>query len=295
MFDFFANIFGYVLNWIYLLVKNYGLAIIIFSVLVKLVMLPLSIKQQKTLKKNEKLQKEMKILQIKHKGNQERLNQEMMELYKREKINPFGGCFSVIIQMVLIIAMFMLVKSPMTYMTKIDKETINSQIDVIKQEQGENSISAQYPEMSIIKYLQEKNLTDNEMYINMDFCGLDLSKVPQENFNDITVYIIPVLYVISSVISIKITTKTTQKMQENKEDENNNKLINEEDKKEIDQAEMTAQMNKSMSWMMPILSVSISLVAPLGLALYWLVNNVIMIGERLILNKVFSKEEEEDA
>jgi len=295
MFDFFANIFGYVLNWIYLLVKNYGLAIIIFSVLVKLVMLPLSIKQQKTLKKNEKLQKEMKILQIKHKGNQERLNQEMMELYKREKINPFGGCFSVIIQMVLIIAMFMLVKSPMTYMTKIDKETINSQIDVIKQEQGENSISAQYPEMSIIKYLQEKNLTDNEMYINMDFCGLDLSKVPQENFNDITVYIIPVLYVISSVISIKITTKTTQKMQENKEDENNNKLINEEDKKEIDQAEMTAQMNKSMSWMMPILSVSISLVAPLGLALYWLVNNVIMIGERLILNKVFSKEEEKDA
>ena len=295
MFDFFANIFGYVLNWIYLLVKNYGLAIIIFSVLVKIVMLPLSIKQQKTLKKNEKLQKEMKILQIKHKGNQERLNQEMMELYKREKINPFGGCFSVIIQMVLIIAMFMLVKSPMTYMTKIDKETINSQVDVIKQEKGESSVSAQYPEISIIKYLQEKDLTDNEMYINMDFCGLDLSKVPQENFNDITVYIIPVLYVISSVISIKITTKTTQKMQENKEDENNNKLINEEDNKEIDQAEMTAQMNKSMSWMMPILSVSISLVAPLGLALYWLVNNVIMIAERLILNKVFSKEEEEDA
>jgi len=295
MFDFFANIFGYILNWIYILVKNYGLAIIIFSVLVKIAMLPLSIKQQKTLKKNEKIQKEMKILQIKHKGNPERLNQEMMELYKREKINPFGGCFSVIIQMVLIISMFMLVKSPMTYMTKIDKETISSQIDTIKQEDGENSVSAQYPEMSIIKYLRNNDKTDNEMYINMDFIGLDLSKVPQENYNDITVYIIPVLYVISSVISIKITTQATQKMKENKEDENNNQLINQDDKKEIDQAEMTAQMNKSMSWMMPILSVSISLVAPLGLALYWLVNNVIMIIERLILNKVFSKEENEDA
>jgi len=295
MFDFFANIFGYILNWIYILVKNYGLAIIIFSVLVKIAMLPLSIKQQKTLKKNEKIQKEMKILQIKHKGNPERLNQEMMELYKREKINPFGGCFSVIIQMVLIISMFMLVKSPMTYMTKIDKETISSQIDTIKQEDGENSVSAQYPEMSIIKYLRNNDKTDNEMYINMDFIGLDLSKVPQENYNDITVYIIPVLYVISSVISIKITTQATQKMKENKEDENNNQLINQDDKKEIDQAEMTAQMNKSMSWMMPIMSVSISLVAPLGLALYWLVNNVIMIIERLILNKVFSKEENEDA
>ena len=100
MINFFADIFGYILNWIYLLVQNYGLAIIIFSVLIKLAMLPLSIKQQKTLKKNEKVQKEMKILQIKHKGNPERLNQEMMELYKREKINPFGGCFSVIIQFI---------------------------------------------------------------------------------------------------------------------------------------------------------------------------------------------------
>ena len=295
MLAFFANIFGYILNWIYILVKNYGFAIIIFSVLIKLAMLPLSINQQKTLKKNEKIQKERKVLQIKHKGNQERLNQEMMELYRREKMNPFGGCFSLIIQMVLIIAMFMLVKSPMTYMSKVDTETINAQIDTIKQENGEEAVSVQYPEMSIIKYLEDKNLKENEMYINMDFLGLDLSKVPQENLDDITAYIIPALYVISSVISIKITTKTTQKMQENKEKENNNNLINNDDKKELDQAEMTAQMNKSMSWMMPILSVSISLVAPLGLALYWLVNNIIMIVERLILNKVFSKEEKEDA
>lgn len=294
MFNFFANIFGYILNWIYLLVKNYGLAIIIFSVLVKLAMLPLSIKQQKTLKKNEKIQKEMKILQIKHKGNPERLNQEMMELYRREKINPFGGCFSLIIQMVLIISMFMLVKSPMTYMTKVDKDVISSQIDTIKQEEGEKSVSAQYPEMSIIKYLKNNNMTNNESYINMDFIGLDLSKVPQENFNDVTVYIIPVLYVISSVISLKITAQATKKIKEDKEDDGNNKLISQDDKKELDQAEMTAQMNKSMSWMMPVLSVSISLVAPLGLALYWLVNNIIMIIERLVLNKVFSKEENED-
>ncbi len=291
MFNFFADIFGYVLNWIYMLVRNYGFAIIIFSVLVKIIMLPLSIKQQKTLKKNEKIQKEIQILQIKHKGNPERLNQEMMELYKREQINPFSGCLSVIIQMILIISMFILVKSPMTYMTKIDKNVINKQIETIKTEKGENSVSVQYPEMSIVKYLKEKQLTDNEMYINMDFLGLDLSKVPQENFNDITVYIIPVLYVLSSFISIKITSNNTNKKVEDKNKEENNKLANKEDVKEMDQAEMTAQMNKTMAWMMPILSVSISLVAPLGLALYWLVNNIIMIIERLILNKIFSKEE----
>ena len=130
------------------------------------------------------------------------------------------------------------------------------------------------------------------MYINMDFLGLDLSKVPQENFRDIKVFIIPVLYVISSVVSIKFTTAMTKKKEDNKElrvDKENN------ENKEMDQEKMAAQMNKNMSLMMPILSVSISLVAPLGLALYWLVNNITMIIERLVLNKIFSKEEEENA
>lgn len=291
MINFFADIFGYILNWIYLLVQNYGFAIIIFSVLIKLVMLPLSIKQQKTLKKNEKIQKEMKILQIKHKGNPERLNQEMMELYKREKVNPFGGCFSVIIQFILILAMFSLVRSPLTFMKQIEEPAITAQIEEIKKEKGENSISVAYPEMSVIKYIQEKNLTDSDMYINMNFLGLDLSNVPQENYTDIKVFIIPILYVISSVISIKITTISNNKK---KDDSNSKALTSKQDNEELDGEKMTMKMNKTMSLMMPILSVSISLVAPLGLALYWLVNNIIMIIERLVLNKIFSKEEKEN-
>lgn len=284
MINFFSNIFGYILNLIYNFVGNYGLAIILFSILIKIAMLPLSIKQQKTLKKNEKIQKEMKIIQIKHNGNQEKINQEMMELYKREKMNPFGGCFSLIIQVILLFAMFYLVRSPLTYMKKINTEVIENQKAVIKQELGDNSVSTNYPEISIIKYVQDNQLTDDDLYINMNFLGLDLSKVPQENVNDVKVFIIPVLYVISSVVSIKLSTSTNK----NKEKEDSEK----EDESEKDPAEMAAQMNKSMSWMMPILSVTIALVAPLGLALYWLVNNIIMIVERLVLNKIFSKEEE---
>lgn len=291
MFDFFANIFGYILKWIFLLVKNYGLAIIIFSVLVKIVMLPLSIKQQKTMKKNEKIQKQLKLLQIKHKGNPERLNQETMELYKREKVNPFGGCFTVIIQFILLISMFYLVKSPLTYMQKIDNSIIENEIVEIKKENGEEAISRVYPEMSVIKYLKQNDDKENQMYINMDFVGLDLSKVPQENFNDWKVFIIPLLYVVSSIVSIKLTTNMTNKKKEEKEEK---ALATEANKEEMDQEEMTAQMNKGMSLMMPFLSVSVSLIAPLGLALYWLINNIIMIIERLILNKLFSKEEEEN-
>ena len=294
MFNFFANIFGYILKWIYLLVKNYGLAIIIFSVLVKIVMLPISIRQQKTMKKNEKIQKELKILQIKHKGNPERLNQETMELYKRENVNPFGGCFTIIIQFILLISMFYLVKSPLTYMQKIDSNVIENEIVEIKKVNGEESISQGYPEMSVIKYLKQNNDTENQMYINMDFLGLDLSKVPQENFGDWKVFVIPVLYVISSILSIKMTTNMTNKKKEEKEKKEEKALLTEENKAEMDQEEMTAQMNKSMSLMMPILSVSVSLIAPLGLALYWLINNIIMMIERLMLNKLFSKEEEEN-
>lgn len=283
MINFFSNIFGYVLNLIYNLVSNYGLAIILFSILVKIIMIPLSIKQERTLKKNQKIQKEMQIIQVKHNGNQEKINQEMMELYKREKMNPFGGCFSIIIQFILLFAMFYLVRSPLTYMKKVDANIIENQKSEIRQEIGDNSISNNYPEISVIKYIKDKDLKDSDLYINMNFLGLDLSKVPQENFDDMKVFIIPVLYVISSVISIKISTA----MSTNKKNEND-----EEKESKEDPTEMAAQMNKSMSWMMPILSVTISLMAPLGLALYWLVNNIIMIIERLILNKIFSKEEE---
>ena len=300
MISFFSNIFGYVLNWIYILLQNYGFAIIIFSVLVKLAMLPLSIKQQKTMKKNEKVQAEMKILQVKHKGNPEMLNQEVMELYKREKINPFGGCLTVILQFILLISMFYLVRSPLTYMRKIDKSAIDAKTVAIQEESEDNTINKTYPEIGIVKYVQDNNLTDDEMYINMNFLGLDLSNIPQENLQDFKVFIIPALYIISSVISMRITTTSMNKKvkdEKNEIVENNEskELTSDKDNNEMDQAEMSEQMNKTMSWMMPVLAVSISLVAPLGLALYWLVNNIMMIIERLFLNKMFSREEDENA
>ena len=84
----------------------------------------------------------------------------------------------------------------------------------------------------------------------------------------------------------------TNKKKEEKEKKEEKALLTEENKAEMDQEEMAAQMNKSMSLMMPILSVSVSLIAPLGLALYWLINNIIMIIERLIIDKFINQKEE---
>ena len=290
MFQFFANIFGYLLNIINNFVGNYGLAIILFTVIIKILMLPLSIKQQRMMKKNTKIQEEIKVLQFKYKNDPEKLNREMMDLYKKENMSPLSGCFSTIIQFILLISIFYMVRFPLTYMKRIDKTQLNSYVQQMKDDGM--PVSDAYSEIDIIResnYLKEKLPEDENLSkanINMQFCGLDLSKIPQQNLGDWTVYIIPILYIISTFISMRITTS----MQDNKK--KTDKIIDiteEKDKKEEEKSEMEeamAQSNKMMSWMMPIMSVSISLVAPLGLALYWLVNNILMIGERLVLNKI---------
>ena len=292
MFEFFASLFGYILAFLYDLINNYGLAIILFTVIIKIVLLPLSIKQQRTLKKSTQLQEKMKVIQFKYKNNPEKMNQEMMELYKSENMSPFSGCLTAIVQLLLLLSVFYLVRAPLTYMEKIPTEDINKYITQLQEEGKINSNV--YPEIDIIReqqWLKEKNPDDpniDRAALQMNFLGLDLSKVPQQNMTDFTVYIIPILYILSSFISIRMTTAMQQKQKEESKqnatiDGSTGKELTVKDENEID---TVMQTNKMMSWMMPIMSISIAFVAPLGLALYWLVNNILMIIERLILNKV---------
>ena len=294
MFSFFANIFGYLLELLYNLVNNYGIAIILFTVLIKLILLPLSIKQQRTMKKTNELQEKMKVIQFKYKNDPEKLNQEIMNLYKTEKISPFGGCITAIIQLLLLLSIFYLVRSPLTYMEKLSTEDINKYVSQL-QEDGKE-VSSVYPEIDLIReynWLKEKNPDDeniDKINVQMNFLGLDLSKIPQQNMTDYTVYIIPVLYILSSFISIRMTTAMQSKNM-NKEDKEikidgttGKELVPTEN--ENNEMDAVMQTNKMMSWMMPIMSISIAFIAPLGLALYWLVSNILMILERLILNKV---------
>lgn len=339
MLSFFANIFGYVLKLLYNIVGNYGWAIILFSVIVKVLMIPISIKQQRTMKKNEKIQAELKQLQFKYKKEPEKLNQEMMALYKREGMNPLSGCFSSIIQIILLFSVFLLVRQPLTYMIKMDQDAISKMGQIVSS--TDSNTKNAYQEIAIIQYVnnlqkasheenslnnenkQEKNeevkleetkieqkeeaKSDDEQKednqkaeldnfdikqyvdqanVNMNFFGIDLSQVPKKNPTDIKVLIIPILYVISSFISIRLSMATTKK--KNKEDK---KLITDGTEQE-EKYNPTEDMNKTMVWMMPIMSVTIAIIAPLGLALYWLMNNVLMIIERLVINKYLKKEEE---
>jgi len=279
MISFFANLFGYLLNFLYNIIQNYGLAIILFSIIIKIVLLPISISQQKTMKKSMKVQEKLKVLQVKYKNNPEELQRETMELYKNEKMNPFSGCLSGIVQIILLFAVFYLVRSPLTYMKKVEPKIIE---DYTAEINADSEQKDAYPEIAIIR---EKSETDDRVNVNMEFFGLDLSSIPSKDFSDWKTFVIPVLYVISNFVSIKITTSMQNK---NKKEKN----IKENGEGELDELDIMAQTNKNMSYMMPIIAVSISLIAPLGLALYWLVNNILMITERLVLNKVLKDEEE---
>ena len=286
MFKFFANLFGYLLNGIYGIVNNYGIAIIIFTLIVKGIMLPISIKQQKTMKKSAKIQKEAKEIQEKYSNDQVRQSQELMDLYKRENMSPFSGCLSSILQIVLILSVFYLVSSPLTYMKKIDSTIISTYIEEIQEERGE---AVNYPEIAIIR---EKGSVDENVNLNMEFLGLDLSDIPTQNYTDWKVYVIPVLYVLTSLVSMRLTSNMTNTNKTNKEVD----VVTTEnkDEKSNEQEEMMDEMNKQMRFMMPIMTVSIALIAPLGLALYWLVSNLLMIFERVVLNRFFKEGEEVD-
>lgn len=321
MFDTIANLLGYVLNFIYEFVKNYGIAIILFTILLKIVWLPISIWQQKSMRKSAKIQEETNKLQAKYKKDPEKLNQEILELYKREKTNPLSGCVGAILQFVIFISVFYLVSKPLTYMKKLDKEIFvsNSSVAEIKINDEENIIDntvigenaaqntvseedekeevsvinhylkelensgerASYPE---IKIIEKYGAEDDKVNLNMDFLGLDLSKVPQQNLTDWKVLIIPILYVLVTFANIKISNNMTKTKKDDKE---------EEEKSEADEAlEGMQDMTKSMNTMMPFMSIVIAIIAPLGLSLYWLVSNILQLFEKIIVDKVMNKKEE---
>ena len=279
-----ANLFGYILNFLYNYLQNYGWAIILFSVLLKLVLLPFTIKQQKTMKKTAAVQEKLKNIQLKYKNDPEKLNRETLDLYKREKISPFSGCLSSILQLLIFLSVFYLVSRPLTYMKKIDNNIIES----YKTELTEKGETSSYPE---IKIIETKSAEDENVNINMGFLGLDLSKVPMQNLNDFKVYIIPVLYIITTFINIKISMALTQSKKEKKENTEVKKKENGEETAE-EQLESMQQMSNSMNYMMPIMSIAIALIAPLGLSLYWFVSNLLQLLERVVINATINKKGE---
>ncbi|MGV8906803.1 MAG: YidC/Oxa1 family membrane protein insertase [Acetobacterium sp.] len=113
--DFLYQSFGWVLLQIYNIIGNYGISIIVFTLLVKILLLPLNIKQTKSMKDMQRLQPEIKKISKKYKNNKEKLNEETLKLYKTFKVNPAGGCLPLLLQFPILIGLYGTLRSPQTW------------------------------------------------------------------------------------------------------------------------------------------------------------------------------------
>jgi YidC/Oxa1 family membrane protein insertase len=115
----FFELFSTALAGFYAVIPSYGLAIILLTLAVRLLLLPLSIKQTKSMREMQAIQPEIKRLQAKHKGDRQKMNEELMALYKEHGVNPFGGCLPLLMQFPVLIGLFYVIRDPLKYMGEV--------------------------------------------------------------------------------------------------------------------------------------------------------------------------------
>lgn len=243
--DIIARAMGWILRSLYDATFNYGLAIILFTVFIKLLLIPLSLKQQRTMKKTQEIQPILLKMQEKYKDNQQKLAEEMQKLYQSKQVNPFSGCLLLLIQLPIIYAMFYAIAQPVKFMyPEIRTAEVDQAIE-------------KYADMGTYKELYYI-VNERKDLMQTNFLGLDLGQVPSiASLSLWPTWIIPILSGIATFLSSYISMKQTKTPDASNE-----------------QAE---SMQRNMMIMMPLLITYISFKVPLGMGLYWFVNTTITI------------------
>ena len=286
---------GFIIDHIYDLVQNYGWAIIIFTILIKLILMPLAIHSQKAMRKQQKLQPYMAELQKKYANDKEKLQTETMKLYKENNISMTGGCLPVLLQFPILIGLYQVIQKPLTYLLGVDftaAEAIAKATDIVTQ------MGAKYgtiigklkdtPINQLVKTSQIQlstwsgliNGSTDPWVMNFGFLGLDLSVVPSVSVSYILsgqfahpdrvlLILIPILAMLTTWLSIRQSQKMTQMPEQTDSP--------------------AASMNKSMNIMMPVMTGFFAFTLPSGLGLYWIVSNLMQMFQQYIINLYFKK------
>jgi YidC/Oxa1 family membrane protein insertase len=299
---------GQFLYFIYetLAFRNYGWTIIIFTVIVRVALLPLTFKQQKSSLEMQRVQPLIKEINERYKNDKEKLTAETMALYKEHNVNPVGSCLPTLFQLPIILALYQVISRPLHYLLNIDSVAITQIIDIIKK-----SIPnlGGYQEVAVIKniadHVQEINtsfpfLGDKiqELQKGMNFYGLKLYDIPTTDYHtmfaDPGTYIpILVLALVATVITFISSKLSIASMNKRNNLSNNLEATNNGKKKvnnKSNKPEKTSQMamtNSMMLWLGPVMTLFISFQVPAGVTLYWATGYVIMIIQQLYINKKF--------
>ncbi|MCM0649943.1 YidC/Oxa1 family membrane protein insertase [Clostridium swellfunianum] len=281
MLDFISYPIGAFLRIIYntLAFKNYGLSIILLTVIIKTLVLPLTIKQYRSTAKISEIQPQIQEIQKKYKNDPQKLNAETVKLYQEYKINPASGCLPLLIQMPVLFSLYYVISQPLKYMFKIPKDVISQIFSMIPAEAVKSS---NLHDLSIIDYFSHNldklssanGLITQDNLLNMKFFGINLGAIPSLDPSRLFgsspdmqawyLLIIPVLAIVTTFISTKYSMNQTPQQNTNP---SQNSMMN------------------SMTLISPIMTGFISFTVPAGLGIYWIISNVFQLGQQLFMNK----------
>ena len=291
--------FGFILKLLYDLTTNYGVAIILFSILVKLVLLPMNAKGKKSTMKMSRLTPDIERIKKKYPDDTNKQQQLTQELYKKEGVSTCSGCIWSFIPLLILFPLYTVIRQPIEYMLGETAENAKLIVDAIKTAAPElfgkddfhaEMIAARHiPDFieeirAVLPEVSEATLAG----VNFDFLGIDLGKQPSINFfaweafdwANIGLFLIPILSAGSSVLSMLISNK-----------QNDSVVTNEkgiQDKETAKQSQQN-QTAKTMMWMMPIMSLWIGFTVPCALSVYWLISGVVGTVTDTILTKRYRK------
>ena len=292
--------FGYLLDWLYTFTNSYGLALILFSLIVKLVLLPMSVKSKKSMLKMSRLSPQVKALEAKYGDDKQKYQLAVQQMYKEEGVSMGGGCLWSFIPLLILLPLYNVIREPITYMMH-NSRSISEAIVAFLQASGENlGKNAYYAQLAaaghIGDYMEElKSLAvtanANLQAMNFQFLGIDLSGIPSikfwecEGWGEIGLFLIPVVSAGLQAASMWIS----QKM-------NNQVATNADGEQDADAAKTANQTNATMMLMMPLMSLWIGFSMPAAISIYWIAQAVFGAVQDYFLTKHYRKVyDEEDA
>ena len=291
--------FGWLLKVLYDLTTNYGVAIIIFSVLVKLVLLPMNAKGKKGMMKMSRLTPDVERIKRKYSDDQNKQQQAIQELYKKEGVSTCSGCIWSFIPILILFPLYTVIRQPIVYMLGETAENAtlitNTIMEAAPDLFGKNTY---YAQMTAARHIPEfveeiravlPNISAETLAgVNFNFLGIDLGQLPQFNifgwetydWATFGLFLLPLLSAGSQVLSMIISNKQNDSVVTNE------KGIQDKEAAKNSQQNQTA---KTMMWMMPIMSLWIGFTVPAAQSVYWLISGVLGTITDMIMTKHYRK------
>ena len=292
--------FGYLLDWLYTFTNNYGLSLILFSLIVKLVLLPMSVKSKKSMLKMSRLSPQVKALEAKYGDDKQKYQLAVQQMYKEEGVSMGGGCLWSFIPLIILLPLYYVIREPITYMmhnSRSVSEAIVAFLQASGENLGKNSYYAQLAAAGHIgDYMDELKAlavtaNANLQAMNFQFLGIDLSGIPSfrfwecEGWGEIGLFLIPVVSAGLQAASMWLS----QKM-------NNQVATNADGEQDADAAKSANQTNATMMLMMPLMSLWIGFSMPAAISIYWIAQAVFGAVQDYFLTVHYRKVyDEEDA